>query len=158
MVAWIAQTCLAFVVLGIGVSVWLGRQAFLFRRVRLEKTPEALANRAREIFSKAGYSGPFADSAFGLSPNGSCLQYVREHDRAASRWDRLPASAIQFWNRQSPRLLKRRFFFAYWLTAGVTSYDPPVAISGESGIGLIGLALVLSLAVYAFHTSLGGRL
>ena len=147
---WIAWACLVGVILGIAASALLGRQALLFRRVRLEKPPDALVDGAREILSKAGHLEPPADSAFGFERDTLCLQYVREHDRSASRWDRLPDSAIQFWYRQSPRLLERRFFALAsqrLFFAGVTRNDPPVGISGESIIGLDGRGRLTHLEV-----------
>ena len=63
---WVAWACLAFVILGIGAAVWSGGQAPLFRRVPLEKPPEVLAERAREILKKAGYTDAPADSASGF--------------------------------------------------------------------------------------------
>ena len=71
------------------------------------------------------------------------------HDRSASRWDRLPDSAIPFWYRQSPRLLERRSFA--FATVGSLpaspSSDPPVGISGECLIGLDGRGRLSRLEV-----------
>jgi len=86
---WVAWTCLASVILGIGAAAVLGRQAQLFRRVQLEKPPEVLAERAREILSKAGYTAAPTDTASGFAADDDYLQYVRTHDRSVSRWDRL---------------------------------------------------------------------
>jgi hypothetical protein len=144
---WTAWACLAFVILGIGAAVVLGRQAVLFRRAQLEKRPEVLAERAREILGKAGYSASPADSAFGFETDGDYLRYVRQHDRSASRWDRLPDSTIAFWYRQSPRTLQRVIFFADYFVPGVTSYDPPSELSGESQVWLDGRGRLLYLEV-----------
>ena len=153
---WVAWACLAFVILGISAAVLLGRQVFLFRRMPLEKPPEVLAERAREILRKAGYPEAPVDSAFGFAANEDYFQYVRNHDRSASRWDRLPDSALPFWYRQSPRLLATvagilfsALFFSFPITTQLSAW--------YSGIGLAGLLLLLGLTPYAFHTSLGGQ-
>jgi serine/threonine-protein kinase len=72
---------------------------------------------------------------------------VREHDRSASRWDRLPDSVIAFWYRQSPRILERYFFVGSWFVPGVTYYDPPIEISGESEVWLDGRGRLRDLEV-----------
>ncbi len=157
---WAAWTCLAGVILGLAVSVLLGRQALLFRRVRLEKPPDALADRAREILTKAGYSDVPADSAFGFGLDTSCLQYVRDHDRSPSRWDRLPDSTIQFWHRQSPRFLEHRFFALAsqrLFFGGVTRNDPPVGVSGECFIELDGRGRLTHLEVIPLEVDQSSR-
>ena len=144
---WMAWTCLASVILGIGTAAVLGGQAQLFRRVPLEKPADVLAERARETLGKIGYPESPADRAFGFETDDDYLQYVLTHDRSASRWDRLAGSAVQFWYRQSPRPLERYQLLSPSLIPGVTSYDPPVSYSGESLVYLDGRGRLLYLAV-----------
>ena len=128
---WVAWTCLALVILGIAGSVVLGRKAYLYERVPMDKPPDLLAEKAREILRKAGYPESPADSDFGFRTDIDYSKYVREHDQSASRWDKLPDSAIYFWLRQSPLPLGR------WLFAPLESPgDPPGVISGESMVVL----------------------
>ena len=47
-------------------SILMSAQTALYRRVPLEKPPEALAERAREILQSAGYSGTPVDTAMGF--------------------------------------------------------------------------------------------
>jgi hypothetical protein len=131
---WVAWTCLAVVVAGIGASAFLGRQAFLFRRVPIENPPEAMVASAREILKKARYPQPHVDSAFGFSPDDEYFQYVRMNNRTAGRWDRMPSSAIGFWYRQSPRFLVR--WQGPLSLGGIMPDDPPLSISGESLVQL----------------------
>jgi serine/threonine-protein kinase len=144
---WIAWACLASVVLGVGAVAVLGRQARLIRRVPLEKPPAVLAEVARRILSETGHTGPVVDTAFGFEADDDYLQYVRTHDRSASRWDRLHQAAIQFWYRQSPRPLERYFFLSPSSIPGVTSVDPWPELSGESSVRLDGRGRLLYLAV-----------
>jgi len=119
---WVAWTCLAVVIIGIGAAAFLGRRALLFQRVPIENPPEVLAANAREILKKVGYPEPPADSAFGFSIDEEYFQYVRKNDRSAERWDRMPSSVIRFWYRQSPR------FLVSWLShlrlGGIAPSDP----------------------------------
>jgi predicted Ser/Thr protein kinase len=144
---WVAWTCLAFVILGSGAAAVLGGQAQLFRRVPLEKPPDALVERARAILSEVGYTAAPADSAWGFETDDDYLQYVRTHDRSVTRWDRLADSAIQFRYRQSPRTLVHWLPNSTWFFPGVTSFDPPSAVTGESLVWLDGRGRLLALEV-----------
>ena len=62
----IAWTMLAVVVAAVFASILMSAQTKLYRRVPLEKPPEALAERAREILGSAGYSVSPADTAIGF--------------------------------------------------------------------------------------------
>ena len=144
---WVAWACLAFVILGIGAVAVLGRQAQLIQRVPLQKPPDALVERARTILSEVGYTAAPADSAWGFETNEDHLQYVRTHDQSPTRWDRLADSAIGFWYRQSPRALVHWLPYTYWFIPGVTSFDPPSAVTGESQVWLDGRGRLWALEV-----------
>jgi hypothetical protein len=105
---WIAWACLAFIILGIAAVVVLKRQAALHERVPIAHPPEALVLKAQDILKTIGYPDAPADSRFGFAPNDSYLQQVEKNDRSPNRFDKLPALAIQFWYRQSPRPLLPR--------------------------------------------------
>jgi len=135
---WVAWTCLAFVILGIAAAVLLGRQALLFQRVPVDKPPEVLAERAREILRDAGYPEPPADSAFGFQAAERYLN-VQKIDQSSTLWDNPPAFAIQFWYRQSPRPLEHWSVFgsqSAGVLGGVDFTDPPVILNGESIVWL----------------------
>ena len=94
----------------------------LYSLVPLEKSPEILRERAREVTKKLGYTDAPADSDFGMYPDRALLQYVAENDQSQGRWDKLKTgqpSAFYFWYRQSPRHLR---------TSGsqaISAEDPP---------------------------------
>jgi serine/threonine-protein kinase len=99
----------------------------LYSLAPLEKSPEILRERAREVAKKLGYTDAPADSDFGIYPDRAFLQYVVENDQSRNRWDKLKTgqpSAFYFWYRQSPRYLQ---------TSGVEAIradNPPEIVSG----------------------------
>ena len=133
----IAWACLAGVVVGVIAAILLSAQAKLYRRVPLEKPPEALTERAREILQSVGYSEAPVDTADGFYEGSEFLRYVRERDKSKTRWDNLETGAFVFWYRSSPRPLEARFFFTEAPTLGsVWTYDPPLEVSGMSLVRL----------------------
>src|ERR1700674_121326 len=62
----VAWALLAGVTVSVTAVILLGAQTMLYRRVPLEKPPEELAGRAREILQSVGYAEPPVDSATGF--------------------------------------------------------------------------------------------
>jgi hypothetical protein len=119
----------AFIIL-LALSVWLAGKVMLYARVPLEKSPDVLQERAREISKRAGYADQPTDSEYGFLIKESYLLYLWDNDRSTTRWDKLRITqppVLCFWYRQSPRYLE-----PLGLTR-VTQDDPPVVISGMSG-------------------------
>ena len=56
--------------------ILLSAQTMLYRRVPLEKPPEALAERARDILQSVGYSEPPVDTAMGFYEGNDFLRYI----------------------------------------------------------------------------------
>jgi serine/threonine-protein kinase len=135
-VAWVV---LAGVIVSFVAAILLGAQSMLYRRVPLEKPPEALAERAREILRSTGYSEPPVDTAMGFYEGKEFLRYIAEHDNSKARWDNLETGAFVFWYRGSPRPLAAYsgVFFSDAPTLGsVWTNDPPMNISGMTLIEL----------------------
>jgi serine/threonine-protein kinase len=133
-VAWIL---LAGVILTVAAAILLSAQAKLYRRVPLEKPPEALAERARDILQSAGYSEPPADTAMGFYEGNEFLRYIQEHDMSKTRWDHLETGALVFWYRGSPRPLEsynsspdEPILDSAWTD------DPPLDVSGMTLVKL----------------------
>jgi predicted Ser/Thr protein kinase len=105
---------------------------YLHTQVPMEKSAEALRDRASEVAQKFGYEAA-TDSVSGFNVNTEYLHYVEEHDRTAARWERLktghPAGLV-FWYRQSPRYL------APFNRDEVTPTDPPRTVSGMANLSL----------------------
>ena len=99
LVAWVV---LAAVIVSVIVAILLSAQTKLYRRVPLEKPPEELAERARDILRSVGYSEPPVDTAMGFYEGTDFLRYIAEHDKSKTRWDNLETGAFVFWYRGSP--------------------------------------------------------
>ena len=128
----VAWTVLAGVIVSFIAAILLSAQTMLYRRVPLEKPPEALAERAREILQSVGYSEPPVDTAMGFYEGKEFLRYIAEQDRSKTRWDHLETGAFVFWYRGSPRPLATYFspFFSDAPILGsVWTDDPPLDIS-----------------------------
>ena len=136
LVAWIL---LAGVVVSVTAAILLSAQTMLYRRVPLEKPPEELAARARDILHSVGYSDPPVDTAMGFYEGNEFLRYIAEHDKSKTRWDNLETGAFVFWYRGSPRplALSSSLFSSDAPIAGfVSPDDPPLDVSGMTLVSL----------------------
>ncbi len=110
----------------------LSGSVFLHRYVPMDKTAQALQDRAWEISSRLGYSSA-TDRASGFSPNNEYLSYVRREVKTPTRWELLKTghpAGIVFWYRQSPRYLEPLS------REEVTPQDPPRTVSGMVALTL----------------------
>jgi serine/threonine-protein kinase len=110
----------------------LSGSVYLHRYVPLEKTAQALQDRAWEISSRLGYATA-TDRASGFAANGEYISHIRRDDRSPARWEQLKTghpSGIIFWYRQSPRYLEP------FNREEVSPQDPPHTISGMVGMTL----------------------
>ena len=108
-----AWACLVLILAGMALAAYLSPRAYRHGHVPLEKPPEALAERSKEIIRRLGYTEKPLGTAWGFSGNGEYRRWVEEHDKSKDRWkdmeDGRPA-AIYFWYRQSPGpLVPERF-------------------------------------------------
>jgi hypothetical protein len=118
--AWLAT---AFV--GIFVVVLLNARNHPTSIVPLQRRPEVLEEKARDLFRRLGYTEPAADSASAFQSDDGYLRYVSLNDRSKTRLQNLDPRAISFWYRQSPRVLVPSQF-----VGPITSEDPPMDVSG----------------------------
>ncbi len=126
----IAFALLATTLVLLTVAVWLAGKVMLYRRVPLDKPPDVLQERAREIIRNAGYTDPPIDSEYGFFTNYSYLDYIFDNDKSSKRWDALSVTqppALCFWYRQSPRYLEP------FNRTQVEITDPPADVSGMTG-------------------------
>jgi serine/threonine-protein kinase len=135
-----AWACLVSILAGLALAAWLSPRAYRHGHVPLEKPPEALAERSKEIIRRFGYTEKALDSAWGFDGNGEYRRWVEEHDKSKNRWkdmaDGRPA-AIYFWYRQSPgQLIPERFRGEDSNGIAVTESDPPATTSGMVGVEL----------------------
>jgi serine/threonine-protein kinase len=124
---------LFLVVVGAILFAGMNDRVGLVQRARLEKPPEALAERARQILEKTGYADGAADRAFGFFVDTDVLSYLANGD-LNSRWDNLEAAgAAGFFYRQSPEPL-----LGLSPISGVEPNDPPMLHPGEVAVQLDG--------------------
>jgi serine/threonine-protein kinase len=135
----VAWAVLAAVIVSVTAAILLSAQTKLYRRVPLEKPPEALAERARDILQSVGYSEPPVDTAMGFYESHAFMRYIAQHDKSKTRWDNLETGAFVFWYRGSPVPMPslHSFFFSNAPISGaVWLDDPPLDVSGETMIRL----------------------
>lgn len=100
-----AWLCLLLVVAAATAAAVLSPRTSIHGMTALEKSPEILANRARDVVSRLGYPERPGDTAFGFRRDYEYFDWVERHDRSPDRWkdmaDGRPAG-IRFWFRQSP--------------------------------------------------------
>jgi hypothetical protein len=133
----VAWALLAAVTVLVTAVILMGAQTMLYRRVPLEKPPEALAARAQDILQSVGYSEPPGDTAMGFYEEDALLRYIKEHDKSKARWDHLETGAFVFWYRGSPRPLASSNMFSVAPGLGVLwTDDPPLDVSGMTLVEL----------------------
>jgi eukaryotic-like serine/threonine-protein kinase len=143
----VSWTALALFFAALGAFVALSPRTSLLGVAPLEKPPEALQERAREILGQAGHERKPADSLFAFEANRDYLEDVlRRAGSGALRWDVLratPPSGILFWYRQSPAPLAplNGALIGWWLE------DPPDATPGMARVGLDADGRLISLLV-----------
>ncbi len=138
----VAVSLLAFILLAIGVVVLLSEKTQLHRRVPLEKSPEALKERAHTIIAKLGYTDPPADSTYGLGSDFSFLRYVEtENPSLLKQLSTSQPAAIYFWYRQSPEML----IPMVRLGVRASESDPPETPRGNIRVELDPLGRLIEL-------------
>ncbi len=124
-----AWACAAGIVLGVVAAIMLAGSTQLSRVAPLEKPPEYLIERARDITRRLGHQATPADSAAGFELNSSYIDHIAASDPSPGRWRRLetgPPYAIYFWYCLSSRSIAPFDVFAdepQW-------DDPPALVSG----------------------------
>jgi len=135
-VAW--AYLVATVVLLLGVSSFLAPRSTDWGVALMNKSPEVLADRARELAKKLGYPA-VTDQAYWVGSERDYLDYVAYHP-SGKDWKRTLAeqawpSPVSFWYRQSPQ----------WMTPyakdsrgppTVTQWDPPYETPGMVTVNL----------------------
>jgi eukaryotic-like serine/threonine-protein kinase len=115
--------------------------------VSLEKPPEVLEERAREILAEAGSDRRPADSLFTFDADRAYLEdLLQRGESGARRWDVLrsgPPSGMLFWYRQSPRPLAPFNGAA----VGNLMADPPTSVPGMARVGLDPEGRLVSLLI-----------
>jgi serine/threonine-protein kinase len=138
---------LAVFISALAVFLALAPRTFLLGMVRLERPPEFLQERAKDILSQAGAEAKPADSLFAFAVNQDYIEDLAHRDGGSmGRWSVLqssPPSGILFWYRQSSRTLTP----LNGATMGDWLGDPPDTVPGMARVGLDSEGRLVSLLV-----------
>ena len=122
---------------------WITPRTTVIGRVKPDKSPEVLVEKARDILAKLGYPEPPADRAWDFEFDVGALRQIREQDHSVARRDTLDAvrpGPLLFYYRQSPRTLVAHRIVGD--AAGptdvghVTRDDPPPDLPGMASLQL----------------------
>ena len=130
----IGLSLFAAIIVGLLAVTLLADRVQFIARIPLEKSTDALEDRAREIVAKLGYTEKPADTARGFLVLQDYISYVLRTDQSATRWDALAnpyTPSLRFWYRTSPRNLEP--FAADWTPQ---FGDPPMTVSGMTALVL----------------------
>jgi len=138
---------LALFLVSLVAFIAMAPRTALLGMVRLEKPPEFLQERARELLAQVGYDRKPADSLFAFDVNHSYLEHLlRQEGADAGRWEGLrsaPPSGVFFWYRQSPANLAR----VNGAVLGDWMIDPPDTKPGMAQVALDPDGRLVSLRV-----------
>jgi serine/threonine-protein kinase len=129
-----AWTCLIGSLTLAVVAILARENVQLLRLVPLDKSPEVLADRARDTIHRLGYEAlPFESQGF--SPNDPFLQHIQKSDASPGRWEVLrkgQPAALRFWFKESPVDLAP----SNPANPLIQYDDPPLTIPGTFGVWL----------------------
>lgn len=127
----VAVALFATVVVAFLAVVLLSDKVQFHRLIPLEKSPEALKERARTVVRRMGITEQPADSAHGLGLKGDTLSYlVEKKPELMSQIGSLQPSLMYFWYRQSPQYLIPRT----QNTIRARLNDPPELVPGMATV------------------------
>ena len=124
----VALACLATVVLLFAFIAVYSEKVRHHEWIPLEKSPEALTERADSIVKKLGYTKAPIDTDYGFE--NDFFSYVRT-DESPNHFERLRSgqpAVIYFWHRTSPRYLEP------WYDVYVLINDPPNDVTGMTRV------------------------
>jgi len=125
---------LGLMLVGLVVAVVLGGKVGLVESIPLDKPPQALEQKARDMMQSFGYPERAVGDAFGFSIDTDYQRYAAQKEKAADSAAQLAGgqpALVRFWYRQSPLSLQS------WSAAGIVGEsDPPPTVSGMVGLRL----------------------
>jgi serine/threonine-protein kinase len=127
---------LAVFLVAVAAVIALTPYTTLLGMVPLDKPPEFLQERAREILARAGYHRKPTDSLFAFDADRDYLEDLLHRGRVSDgKWNVLqsaPQGGIRFWYRESSRVLSP----SNGATIGGWLEDPPDKAPGMARVGL----------------------
>ncbi|MBA3256523.1 MAG: serine/threonine protein kinase, partial [Pyrinomonadaceae bacterium] len=129
----VAVSMFALIVVGLAVIVLLADKVVLYGYVPLDKSPDVLREKARDIIRRVGVVAPVTDDTHAFEQDRGPLDYIAETDTRAQRWQGLKdgqPAVVVYWYRQSPGYLGGFDLFRDGWT------NPPPIVSGMAGVKL----------------------
>jgi serine/threonine-protein kinase len=130
-----AWSCLAVIAAGIVLIVLLAPSTQTVRLVPLDKPPEVLNERARQILEHLGYRDRPVDTVSEFELDQAYVDHLAELRSAAGVWGRFsigPPFVVDYWYRQSQESIA-----PYNLMQMRPSFDdPPQAVTGMASLRL----------------------
>lgn len=123
-----AGMLLAAILGGLALVIWLVRPGDLLRYVPVKRPPAVLADRAREMLERLGYSSEPADSKGGFIVDLEPFAATLESPPGSAEWLALAddqPSPVSYWYRESASHM-----VATGLFGSVSADDPPLASPG----------------------------
>ncbi len=115
----------------LALAVLADRTIFL-AKVPMDKSVDALEDRAHDLLTTLGYTDKPADTARGFLVVPDYIFYILRNDRSPNRWDALANPyfpSLRFWYRTSPRPLET--FGTEWTPQ---LGDPPMTVSNMASV------------------------
>jgi serine/threonine-protein kinase len=126
-----AWALLLLAAMGAITAIALGPKGLLWRHATPERSPDALADHARELLTTLGHSDRSASRASGFEVDLPEVLYLEKRDPVGWRLSIPEPSFLRFWYRASPRPLEAwRFPFLYGNLSRITPSDPPLDLAG----------------------------
>ena len=127
----------ALVIAGSVAAVTLGDRSLLWRGGALQRSPDALAERARDVLTALRHPGGLAYRASGFETDVEYLRDIRNRDHSRARWNEPSPGFFRFWYRESPQPLESwRFVMRYGNFSRVDPVDPPLDVAGMTRLKL----------------------
>jgi len=131
----VAVPCLAGIIAAMTFIIIGGAQTNLMRDLNLDKPPEVLEEKARDLIQSFGYTAAAVDRAHGFGYDMDFLHYTEQHEHpTAAQWPQIFAgrpTMVQYWYRQGQQYLSASGFTDQLMTPGiVTPNDPRPTESG----------------------------
>src|SRR4029077_18137209 len=136
---WLGLTLVATVLLGLVAHMMLADRYRVQNLTPLEKPSDVLLARSQEIVQQLGFTENPADTAHGFFTDYDYFNYIQEHDKSQTRWQRLGSdrpATILFWYRQSPREMQSDNFFNSVGSGVITPWEPPSDVTGMISVFL----------------------
>ena len=125
---WRGLCCVAGVALGLALVCWLAQRTYLVNQVGLDRHPESLTDRARQMVQKFGYTNKPAMQAHGFRNEG------KDSLRSSYASGIQGKDTLRFWYRQSPTPRIAEYYYNDWAEesfARITPANPSLLVPGE---------------------------